>query len=185
MKKEIPLSQAHRLINNGPVVLVTSQSKTGRSNVLAIAWATPVSQVPPLVAVSIAKGHYSHLLVSESREFVVNVPSPSMADKVMVCGRFSGRDVDKFEKAGLTPMQASVVRPPLVEECIGHLECRVERTVEAGDHSLFIGRVEKAWAEDGLFDEVWRCSEEDCGGLHHLGGNVFSISEKKVVVEDD
>jgi len=184
LKREIPLSRAHRIVNHGPVVLVTTQGKSGRPNVLAVAWITPVSQSPPLVAISVADGHYSHRLISEGGEFVVNVPSYTMASQVMVCGKISGRDVDKFEKAQLTPVPAKEVSPPLIEECIGHLECRLDQEVKVGDHTLFIGRVLKAWAEKDLFEETWRVDVKCGEALHHLGGNVFAVSREMVVVEE-
>ena len=184
MKKEIPLSRAHRIVNHGPVVLVTTQVENGSPNIMAVAWIAPVSQVPPLVAISVGNGHYSHRLVSESGEFVVNVPSSSMASKVMVCGKVSGRDIDKFKKARLTPIPAKEVGPPLVEECIGHLECRLDHEVRVGDHTLFIGRVVKAWVEEGLFKETWRIDKEGGKALHHLGGNVFAVSGEMLVIEE-
>lgn len=183
MKKEISLSLANRIINHGSVVLVTSQIEKERPNIITVAWVTPVSKIPPFVAVSIGETRYSHRLILESGEFVVNVPSAAMASEVMFCGKNSGRDVDKFEDAHLTTFPAEEVNPPLIEECIGHLECRLDREMHVGDHSLFIGRVVKAWIEEGLFDDTWRIDRKGGEGLHHLGGNVFGISREIRVVK--
>jgi flavin reductase (DIM6/NTAB) family NADH-FMN oxidoreductase RutF len=162
------------MINHGPVVLVTSQSKEHAPNVLAVAWVTPLSQNPPLAGVSIAKTHHSHVLIQESREFVINVPFPKLINSVFTAGRISGREGDKFVRAGLTPVPASKVLPPLIEECIGHLECRVDQAVDVGDHTFFIGRMVRACAEEDLFDGAWNL--EKAGELHHLGGEWFSVS---------
>jgi flavin reductase (DIM6/NTAB) family NADH-FMN oxidoreductase RutF len=174
LKKDIPLSSAHRIINHGPVVLVTSQSKDRTPNILAVAWVTPLSQNPPLAGVSIAKSHYSHELILESHEFVINVPSGDLIRHVYTVGRISGRDEDKFVRIGLTPIPGQKVLPPLIGECIGHLECRVDQAVDAGDHTFFVGRVVRACAEDGLFHETWDLAK--AGELHHLGGEWFSVS---------
>ncbi len=184
MKKAILLSKAHRIVNHGPVVLVTSQVEGENPNIIAVAWVTPVSQSPPLVAISIAEEHYSHRLISLSGEFVVNVPCSTMAREVMTCGKVSGRDVDKFKEACLTPVPAEEVLPPLIKECIGHLECRVKQQVKAGDHTLFIGEVVKAWAEENLFNELWNVDIKGGEALHHLGGNNFAISREKVIVRE-
>ena len=183
MKQSVPLKRAHRLINHGPVVLVTSQAGEEDPNVLAVAWVMPVCQDPSLAAVSIAKGHHSHRLIASSGEFAVNVPEARLAEKVMACGRLKGRDGDKFRRAGLTPMPASRIRPPLVEECAGHLECRVEATVDAGDHTVFIGRVDAALADARLFDTAWKTGKVAFVGLHHLGGRAFAMSDTSIVVE--
>lgn len=184
MKRSVPLKRAHRLINHGPVVLVTSRAGEGDPNVLAVAWVAPVCQDPPLAAVSIAKGHHSHSLIGESGEFVINVPEAALADRVMACGRLKGRDGDKFRRTGLTPVPAATVGPPLVAECAGHLECRMEASVDAGDHTVFIGRVTAALAEERLFDTVWKTGDGAFSGLHHLGGRTFAVSGTTLVVEE-
>ncbi len=174
MKKEIPLSSAHRIINHGPVVLVTSQSKDYAPNVLAVAWVTPLSQNPPFAGISIAKSHHSHGLIEESSEFVINVPSVDLIRHVYTVGRISGKEADKFARTGLTPIPGQKVLPPIIEECIGHLECRVDQAVDAGDHTFFIGRVVRACIEEELFHEIWDLTK--AGELHHLGGEWFSVS---------
>ena len=135
-----------------------------------------------MAAVSIAKTHYSHALIVQSGEFVINVPPAGMADKVVQCGKVSGRDTDKFCETGLTPVPAKRVGPPLIEECLGHLECRLDQSVDVGDHTLFVGRVLAAWTEEGLFEDMWKIGEGAVEGLHHLGGRIFAVSMRRVEV---
>ena len=96
-RKTIAPGYANRLINNGPVVLVTC----GRDphNIITVAWITSVSSTPPLLAIAIGKARYSRQLIDESGEFVVNVPPASLLDSVWKCGTISGRDADKFRAA--------------------------------------------------------------------------------------
>jgi flavin reductase (DIM6/NTAB) family NADH-FMN oxidoreductase RutF len=174
MKKDVSLSKAHRLINHGPVTLVTSQIKNGSPNVLAVAWNSPLSQNPPLVGISIASAHFSHQLIVESHEFTINIPSTDLIHSVYTVGKMSGKDGDKFSRAKLTPVSSQIVMPPLIEECIGHLECRVNQMVEVGDHTWFVGEVLRACAEENYFQDRWDLDKD--GGLHHLGGEWFSVS---------
>lgn len=176
MKKDIPLSKAHRLINHGSVVLVTSQIEKGIPNVLAVAWNSPLSQNPPLAGISIAKTHFSHQLIVDSHEFTINVPHSNRINSVFTVGRLSGREGDKFAKAGLTPVPSQMVLPPLIEECIGHLECRLNQMVDVGDHTWFVGDVLRACVEEGYFQDRWDLDRD--GGLHHLGGEWFSVSRE-------
>jgi flavin reductase (DIM6/NTAB) family NADH-FMN oxidoreductase RutF len=175
MKREIPITKAGRLLNSGCVTLVTSANETKR-NVLTVAWQSPVSHTPLLVSIAVAKTHYSHELISESGEFVINIPSVSMLESVHQVGSLSGRNGDKFDKSGLTVTTSNTVKPVTIQECIGHLECVVEQAVSAGDHTLFISRVTHASADDEFFDlakSVWNVMGEEFL-LHHLGGTFYT-----------
>lgn len=176
MKEQIPLSNAHRLLNSGCMVVVTATAK-GRTNAMPAAWVTPVSLRPPLVAVSIAVTSFTHELIARSNEFVLNVPGTELAKQVTSMGAVSGRDVDKFKQTGLHLAPPKVVSAPLIAECLGHLECAVANRTTVGDHSLFIGEVLAAWAEKDAFDQFWRLEHREIKPLHHLGANIFSVLE--------
>jgi len=181
MKVEVPLSRARRLINPGPVVLVTAKYK-GTVNVMTAAWTTPISGDPPLVGVAINHGSFTHDLIAKSEQFALNVPGRGLAEKVKLCGTLSGRDVNKFEEASLMPLTAREVEAPLVEECLGHLECAVVEAHSLGDHTLFVGQVVAAWAEEGAFEETWLLEDEEARPLHHLGGTYYGVLEKRIKV---
>jgi flavin reductase (DIM6/NTAB) family NADH-FMN oxidoreductase RutF len=172
-KKPIPLKRANRLINDGCTILVTAQLGES-SNIITLAWQTPVSSSPPLVAISVAPTRYSHQLISESKEFVINVPPLSLLKTTVYCGTVSGRDQDKLKGAGLTREPAQIVSAPLIAECIGHLECKVVKQISAGDHTLFLGEVVAASAAEVLFDQVWQVDDERAKTIHHLGGEFFA-----------
>jgi len=173
-KRPLEVRNVTRLINHGPTVLASCRHD-GRSNLITLAWATPVSISPPMIAIAIAPGRFSHDLIERSGEFVVNVPGSSLLQAVWHCGTVSGRDGDKFRSAGLTEEPASVVGAPLVAECFGHAECRVTDAPVAGDHTLFIGEVVAVAVEEGAFDGhlVLR---DPYHTLHHLGGRLFVTS---------
>ena len=162
-----------------PAVLV-SCGRGEQANIITLAWQTPVSKSPPMVAISVAPSRYSHRLIDENGEFVINVPPLSMLQAVVYCGSVSGQDEDKFLGAGLTPQPAKVVSVPLIAECIGHLECQVSQRIAAGDHTLFVGQVVAASAAEDLFDEVWQVEDERAKTIHHLGGSFFTAPEKIV-----
>ncbi len=163
----------HHLLHPRPVVLLTSVGKDGKANIMSAAWVTPLSKNPPLIAVSIGKGRYSHRLIEESGEFVINIPTKDLVKQVELCGRKSGMYLDKFKASGLTAKPSKIVAPPIIDECVGHLECRVVNRVSAGDHTVFIGEVLAAYAEEGLFvDDLWDTSRVHI--LCHAGSNAYS-----------
>jgi flavin reductase (DIM6/NTAB) family NADH-FMN oxidoreductase RutF len=181
MKKEIPLNKANRLINSGAVILVTSISKEGKANIITLAWQMPISHNPPLCAISIAKSHFSHQLIESTREFVINVPNVELLDVVKFCGSVSGKVIDKFKEGKLTPIPAKIVKPPLIKECIGHLECKLLEMHPAGDHTIFIGKIVSALVNKDLFDGAsWIIDKEETNLIYHFGGTLFATISKVI-----
>jgi flavin reductase (DIM6/NTAB) family NADH-FMN oxidoreductase RutF len=173
MNETIPVSNFHHLLHPYNTSLVTCCDTEGRPNIIAIAWLIPVSVNPPLVGMSIRPTRHSYGLIQATGEFVVNVAAYEIAQQVLFCGRQSGRDVDKFAATGLTAGQAQRVRPPIIEECIAHLECRAVQDVEAGDHRLVVAEVLAAYTRPGVLDD----GLYDLGRVHpllHLGRNRFT-----------
>lgn len=154
MIKKDALAYFSRIMALHPAVLITTISKDGAPNIIAVAWVIPTSFKPPLLAISVGKTRYSHKLLAETGEFVVNIPTKGLQDKVEYCGSTSGRNVNKFEKAGLTPKPAKRVKVPIIEECVAHIECKVVNMFPTGDHTLFIGEVLAAYADGELFNNV-------------------------------
>lgn len=180
MKVEVPKEKASRIINSGQVILVSCAYKD-KSNIITLAWSTPLSHKPPLLGISVVKTHLSAELIKKSEEFIVNVPSFDLLKSVVFCGTHSGREVDKFKESGLTQGKASrLVKTPLIKECVGHLECYLRDTKETGDHLLFIGEVIHASAQEDLFRKTWQVDKVKL--IFHLGGKSFTTSDKKIEV---
>ncbi|MBN1899420.1 MAG: flavin reductase family protein [Spirochaetes bacterium] len=174
MKKEIPLDKANRIINNGPVVMVSTVYKK-KPNIFSVAWSMPVSHSPSCVAISSGLSNFSTRIIKETKEFVINVPDVSLKEKVIGCGSVPGDNVDKFKRFELTPVKSKKVKAPAIQECIGHLECRVHRSLAIFDHIVFVGRVMAAYVDRDKWDfngNIWRL--ERCQILHHMGGEFFS-----------
>lgn len=173
-KKPVDVVRMARLVNHGPTVLVSSRDGE-LCNIVTLAWTTPVSADPPLLAIAVAPARFSHELIARSGEFVVNVPGPDLLSAVWYCGTECGRDVDKFEGAGLTREDGAKVAAPLVAECFANIECRVVDSPTVGDHTLFVGEAVAARAESEAFDGHLRLLG-DYHTLHHLGGREFLTS---------
>ncbi|MEI8176208.1 MAG: flavin reductase family protein [Candidatus Omnitrophota bacterium] len=178
MKKEVPLERANRLINSGQVVLL-SCAHGKRANIITLAWNMPLAHKPPLLAVCITRKRFSYDLIKKSGEFVINIPSIDLFDEMFYCGRNSGADVDKFKETSLTAQKANrLEQAPLVKECIGHVECRLESEQDAGDHVLLFGSIVHATAESALFDEHWLVDKVKL--IYHLGDKYFTTSGQEI-----
>ena len=174
MKTECDM-KPNRLFAPQLVGLVSSVDRNGKPNVATFAWITSVSAEPPLVSIAVGRTRYTHECISRSREFVVNLPTMELLKKVQLAGSMSGREGDKFVKCGLTPVESIALKTPRVKECAAHIECRVVDTKEAGDHTLFIGKVVATTCEleavkDGVLD-VSRIKP-----VLHLGGTFFTTT---------
>ncbi|MCP8315386.1 MAG: flavin reductase, partial [archaeon] len=66
-------------------------------------------------------------------------------------GSVSGKDVDKFKASNLTPLPAKRVKPPLIGECVAHIECVLASNLDTGDHTIFVGKVVAAQANRDAF----------------------------------
>jgi len=164
----------------GNTVLVSCIDGDGNPNIITLAWSMPTSHNPPMVAISIAPKRYSHHLIKMTKEFIVNIPRFEQAKEALFCGRKSGRYVKKFEEAGLTPEPARIVRPPIIKECVAHLECRLVGTMETGDHTVFIGEVVIAYADPEAFRED-RYVLKKVKPLLYLGSDEFVTTSKEIV----
>lgn len=179
MRVSVDLSIASRLLNHGPVTLVTS-AHGGARNVMAAAWAMPLDFDPPKVAVVIDANAYTRGLVEASGEFALNLPCRALAEQVLRAGSASGRDLDKFAHAGLEPFAAARIGAPLVAGCVAWLECRVlPRPDNERRHDLFLAEVVAAQADERVFrDGRWRFDEaaDELRTLHYFGGSVFAVT---------
>jgi len=144
-----------RLLNPRPALLVTCCDNDGKPNVLSVAWHSPLSISPPLVGISIAPTRYSHDLIASTGEYVINVVGSEMRSVVDFCGNKSGREIDKITQSSLRIQPASMVRPPILSDSLGYLECRVENAVVVGDHTWFVGIVLYAAARKEIFSDTW------------------------------
>ena len=132
----------YRPIYPTPAGLITSVAPDGRANIITLGEIFNLSlRSPTIVGIAIRKATYSHGLIAQSGEYVVNLPTTRILAAVDRCGSVSGRKVDKFAAFGLTPLPAAVVRPPLIAECPVNVECKVIGMEEVGDHDLFKGEV--------------------------------------------
>jgi flavin reductase (DIM6/NTAB) family NADH-FMN oxidoreductase RutF len=180
VRKPVPADTAYHLINHGPCNLITT-GDGARRNVAPINWTMPVSDEPPLVLMAVEPGIFTDELLKAGGEFAVNVMGEKHAREMLFCGRRTGREVDKFKETGLTPVPCARVKPPRLAESLAHLECRVVKTHEYESITLYVGQILHAEAEEGVFDGK-TLRPENARTLHHLGGGVFSVTERVVTV---
>ena len=168
--KDLPLSKVYQLLEPGPVVLLTTARK-GRANVMTMSWHTMVEFEPPLVACVVSNADHSFAALRATKECVIAVPGLEMAPIVVGIGNCSGRDVDKFERFGLTQAPAECVAPPLVAGCFANLECKVIDTRLVNKFNLFVLEVLKAWIDP---------TQKNPKTIHHHGYGRFTVDGETI-----
>ena len=88
-----------------PAVLVTVADSKGKANIFTVAWTGTVCSDPPMVSISVRPQRYSHQMIEETGEFVINLTTRKLAFAADYCGVKSGRDRDKIKDMHLTLLQ--------------------------------------------------------------------------------
>lgn len=175
-KKQVP---PNRPVYPTPAALITSVDEDGTPNILTLGEVFNISiSEPVILGIAIRQSRYSHTLISQTREYVVNLPTTAIADKVWYCGSVSGRDVDKFAESGLTPLPASAVKAPLIAECPINIECKVTDIQVIGDHDLFLGEGVVQHVDEEVLAPGGRIDVGKLDGFAFVGGEFWTFGRR-------
>ena len=161
-----------------PAVMVTVADKEGRDNIITIAWTGTVCTNPPMTYISVRPERYSHHMLKETGEFVINLTTRELAYATDYCGVKSGKDVDKFKEMKLTRGKSEKVSVPYIEESPVCLECVVTAVEKLGTHDMFIAKVVQVSVDEQYLDEKGRLALEDAGLVAYVHGVYLSLGEK-------
>jgi len=158
------------------LVIITTVDHESRVNAAAFGTCTRVCHDP--VHISFACGAVKDTArnVLATKEFVVNIVpfEQEILDRMLVCGLPFKAGINELEKAGLTPLASKTVKPPRIQECRSHFECRVAWTQPWLHRVMICGKVEAVSVDADCMDEkgylVWEKAKPAhyCG--HRYGG---------------
>ncbi len=182
LRQSIPETEARRLLNGGIVTLVTTAWR-GAENVAPVIWHMPLSVEPPLLGIALHPARHTHDMIRFSQQFVLNIPTAKLLKHVHYTGLVSGADIGKIEAAYLRKIKARKVQAPLLDNCVGWIECGLEDSLRFGDHTLFVGRVAAVSIDAEAFDGVWKLDDPDLRPLHYLGGHFYATLGERIEAE--
>ncbi|MBO4925408.1 MAG: flavin reductase family protein [Clostridia bacterium] len=139
-----------------PAVMVSCARAGEKPNIVTLAWVGTVNSEPPMCSVSVRKERFSHGIIRETGEFVINLVGEDQLKATDFCGVKSGRDVDKFAACGLTPAAVEGFAAPAIAECPLYLACRVTSVQDLGSHDLFLGKIERVGVKKEMMDASGR-----------------------------
>ena len=162
------------MLNPVPVVMV-SCGDVNHGNIITVAWTGIVNSDPPMTYVSIRKERYSHEIIKNAGDFVINLTTEELTFATDYCGVKSGRDTDKYKEQKLTPLPAEKVKAPLIAQSPVNLECKVKEIHEYGSHDMFIAEIVNVQAAEEWIDETGRIRLDKAGLICYNHGEYFGL----------
>jgi len=165
-----------------PAVMVScgrysGNADTSQSNILTVAWCGTVCSDPAMVFISVRPSRYSHDIIRDSGEFVINLTNEKLVAAADMSGVLSGRDVDKFRRCALTPEKAEQVRCPLIAESPVNIECRVTQMIPLGSHDMFLAKVLCVHVDESLLDGKGRLALEKAHLITYSHGTYQALGK--------
>ena len=161
-----------------PAVMVSTADKEGNTNIFTVAWTGTVCTNPAMVYISVRPERYSHDIIEETGEFVINLVTKDLTYATDYCGVRSGRDVDKFKEMNLTPLPSKMIDAVGIEESPVNIECKVVEVKKLGSHDMFIAEVVNVTVDDRYMDESNKFNLNDSDLVAYSHGEYFTLGEK-------
>ncbi|MCR5799240.1 MAG: flavin reductase family protein [Lachnospiraceae bacterium] len=161
-----------------PVVMVSCKREGEKPNIVTVAWTGTVCSDPPMLSISVRPERYSHDIIEETGEFVVNLVGKDLTYACDYCGVRSGRDTDKFADMKLTEYVSEFMPTPAINESPVNIYCKVRKTERLGSHDMYIAEVVGVTVDEAYMDEKGRFVLEDAGLVAYSHGEYFELGEK-------
>ena len=161
-----------------PVVMVSCNRKGEKPNIVTVAWTGTICSDPAMVSISVRPERYSHDIIEETGEFVINLVTKDLTYATDYCGVRSGRDVDKFKEMNLTPLPSKMIDAVGIEESPVNIECKVVEVKKLGSHDMFIAEVVNVTVDDRYMDENNKFNLNDSDLVAYSHGEYFTLGEK-------
>ena len=161
-----------------PAVMVSCGREGETPNIITVAWAGTICSDPAMVSISVRKERFSHSIIRDTGEFVINLVNKRLVRATDYCGVKSGRDVDKFKETGLTREKADQVKAPMIAEAPVNIECRVREVKELGSHHIFLAEVVAVHADEKYMDEKKRFDLNRAKPIVYSHGEYLATGKK-------
>jgi len=160
-----------------PAVMV-SVGDMEESNILTVAWTGILSSDPPRTYISVRPSRYTHKILKEKREFVINLTNEALAWSTDYVGIYTGAKVDKFKKCNLTKIKSQAVEAPTIKEAPIALECKVFDIIESGTHDIFMADIVNVSCDDGIVDGGGKICFDKAKLIAYSHGEYYALGKK-------
>lgn len=160
-----------------PAVMVSCAREGKTPNIITVAWAGTVCSDPAMVSISVRPSRYSHGIILQSKEFVINLVTEQLARACDWCGVVSGAEHDKFREMKLTQYRSQLMHTPAIAQSPVNIWCKVVRTEPLGSHDLFLAEVKGVTVDDRYMDRKGRFALEETGLITYSHGEYYALGE--------
>ena len=161
-----------------PAVMVTCRRPGEKANIITLAWAGTICSDPAMVSISVRPERYSHDIIEETGEFVINLVSRSLVRSCDWCGVRSGRDYDKFKEMKLTEYVSEFMDIPAINESPVNIYCKVRDINRLGSHDMFIAEVVGVTVDETYMDITGRFDLARADLITYSHGEYFALGDK-------
>lgn len=161
-----------------PAVMVSCQKPGEKPNIVTVAWTGTVCSDPAMVFISVRPNRFSHSIIKDTGEFVINLIDEKLTRSMDYCGVKSGKDVDKFKECNLTAIESETVSAPSIKESPVCIECKVTQVIPLGTHDMFLAKVTGVTVDDKYMDENERFHLNAAGLTAYSHGEYFGLGKK-------
>ncbi len=160
-----------------PAVMVSCKRGDERPNIITVAWAGTICSDPAMVSISVRSNRFSHSIISESGEFVINLVTEDLVKACDWCGVKSGRDVDKFKEMKLTEYTSDLMNAPAIDESPVNIWCKVVKVEKLGSHDMFLANVVGVTVDEKYMDENGKFALEKTNLITYSHGEYYSLGK--------
>lgn len=160
-----------------PAVMVSCKREGEKANIITIAWTGTINSTPAMVSISVRPERYSHEIIKDTKEFVINLTTEKLVYAADYCGVKSGKNIDKFKEMKLTPYESQMIKAPGILESPVNIECKVKEIIPLGSHDLFLAEVVNVNVTEELMQENGKFELNKSGLVMYSHGEYFSMGE--------
>lgn len=161
-----------------PPVMVTCMGKDEKPNIVTVAWTGILSSHPPKTYISLRPERYSHEILRENGEFVINLTTKALVRAADLCGMKTGRKIDKFTVCKLTPEYRDGFSVPAIAEAPLSLDCRVTDVIPLGSHDMFMADIVSVRVDEALLDGEGKLCLDRAALCAYSHGEYFALGER-------
>ncbi len=171
-----------------PIAWISTVSKNGVYNLAPFSYFAGVSSNPPLLMVSIGSRENGEKKdtwknIEETGEFVVNIVTKELLDKMNISSISFDFEIDEFEKAGLTSEKSTIVKAPRVKESPINIECKKFEIINIGNMGIVFGEIVNFHIKDEILNEKGYVDTKKLEIVGRLGGAEYCIISKDNTLE--
>lgn len=160
-----------------PAVMVSCKREGEKANIITIAWTGTINSTPAMVSISVRPERYSHGIIKDTKEFLINLTTEKLVYAADYCGVKSGKNIDKFKEMKLTPYESQMIKAPGILESPVNIECKVKEIIPLGSHDLFLAEVVNVNVTEELMQENGKFELNKSGLVMYSHGEYFSMGE--------